>query len=197
MNSLETFLLDSGLSWTLSKLLPYVVLPIVGLIIWAIFRKSMKRRPVRVLTFLLLVLLPFGLYFIMYPIYEGDFSNNSDEVALVPELKKGGQKLVVITIPDCPFCKESVYRMKAFKERNPDVKIEYRVCSSRKADAKAYKEIAGTSFPVVLAKDLGKMSKLAEEAFPAFVLTDGNSGTRWSNDHFGVAALDEVESRFE
>jgi hypothetical protein len=197
MNALESFLLDSGFSWTWSKLLPYVVLPILGLAIWTLFRKRMQKRWLRGTTLLLSVVIPFALYFILYPIYEGDFSNNSEKVALIPELKSGQQKLVVITIPGCPFCMESVHRMKDFKKRNPAVDIEYRVCSTDPIDLKVYKETAGKAFPVVLAQDIGKLSGLAESAFPAFILTDGQSGVRWSNDHFGVAALDEVEGRFQ
>jgi hypothetical protein len=196
MNALESFLLDMGFSWTWSKLFPYLLFPLLGLIIWATIRKRMKKGWVRGTTLLLFMAIPFGLYFILYPIYEGDFSNNSEEVALIPELKTGQQKLVVITIPGCPFCMESIHRMKAFKERNPAVNIEYRVCNTDPAALTAYKTIAGKAFPVVLAQDLAKMSGLAQHAFPAFILTDGQSGVRWSNDQFGVVALDEVEGQF-
>ena len=198
MNSFEIFLLDSGFSWTASKLVPYVLFPFLGLIVWLILRRRIKTGWIKYTLLILLIALPFLGYFLVNPIYEGDFSNNSKTITLIPELKaKTKQTLVVITIPGCPFCMQSVERMKDFKKRNPAVNIEYRVCSSDPGALTAYKEAAGTAFPIVLAEDMNALGSVAEEAFPAFVLTDGKSGVKWSNDSFGVGALDEVESKFE
>lgn len=196
MNTFETFLLDIGFSWTWAKLFPYLLFPLLGLVVWLLFRRRMKRRWVRLVFLVLLIGLPFALYFILNPIYEGDFSNQAEEVAVLPELKADGPRLVVITIPGCPFCMESIGRMKAFKARNPNVRIEYRVCSSDPKDVTAYKNAAGQTFPVMLARDGNEMAAIAGEAFPAFVLTDGTTAKRWTNDEFGVVALDEVDSRF-
>jgi hypothetical protein len=197
MNAFETFLLDIGFSWTWSRLFPYLFFPLLGLLIWAAFRKRMKRRWVRFTLLVLLIALPFALYFILRPIYEGDFANQSEKVAMSPEFKSIGEnRLVVITIPGCPFCLESIERMKVFQAYNPNVKIEYRVCSSRPSDITAYRKAAGNAFPVLPAEDIHQLAEVAGEAFPAFVLTDGVTAKKWSNDHFGVSALDEVNARF-
>jgi len=196
MNALESFLLDSGFSWTWSKLFPYILFPLLGLILWFLIRKRLKKSWLRGTLLVLLLAIPFGLYFMLYPIYEGDFSNRSEKVVLLPELKAGKPRLVVITIPGCPFCMESVGRMKEFKERNPAVNIEYRVCSSNPEALVAYRELSNNVFPVVLAQDQPQMEAIAQNAFPAFVLTDGRTAIRWSNSDFGVVALDAVAGKF-
>jgi hypothetical protein len=196
MNAFETFLLDSGFSWTWSKLFPYILFPLLGLIFWLLIRKHLKKRWLRGTVLLLFLAIPFGVYFILYPIYEGDFSNRSEKVALTSELKEGKMRLVVITIPGCPFCMESIGRMKDFKRRNPAANIEYRVCSTDPSALAVYRELSGGAFPVILAENPKQMAATAQSAFPAFVFTNGESGLRWSNDHFGVVALDEVNDRF-
>jgi hypothetical protein len=41
------------------------------------------------------------------------------------------------------------------------------------------------------------MSELAFGVFPTFVLVDGDKTLRtWSNDNFGVSAMDEIELNF-
>lgn len=147
----------------------------------------------------MLLVLPgllFGAYFSCYPIYEGDFSNNSVTIRMPSELKQSdGYRLTVITIPGCPFCMESIARMKRLKAHHPAVRIEYRVCSSHPEDLKAYRTAAGGAFPVVLATDMHELADVSGYAFPAFVLTDEKTAVKWSNNAFGVAALDEVEGR--
>lgn len=198
MNAFETFLLGIGFSWTWSKLFIYIALPVAGLLVWLFLRKRISQRWVSGVLLGLLIVLPFGLYFILYPIYEGDFSNHSEKVNVPAELEaKQAAKLVVITIPGCPFCMASIRRMKDFKQRNPSARIEYRVCSSHPEDLKAYQVAAGGAFPIVLAKDMHQLADVSGYAFPSFVLVDGSSAVKWSNDHFGVAALDEVEERFQ
>ena len=197
MNSVENFLLDLGFSWTLSRLLPYIVFPLIGLLIWWLIRKWMPNLGVKLLLAVLLVAGTFTIYFISNPIYEGDFANKAEDVAVIPELKKEKQTLVVVTIPGCPFCMESIDRMKAFKKRNPAIAIEYRVCSSDSNAVAAYEEAAKDAFPIVLATDKDALAKTAGLRFPAYVLTDGKTARRWANNDFGVAALDEVEDAFE
>ena len=197
MNAVENFLLDCGFSWTLSRLLPYIVFPLLGLLIWFFLRKHLNSLGAKLLVFVILVPGIFTMYFISTPIYEGDFANKAETVAMLPELKKKEQTLVVITIPGCPFCMESIERMRAFKERNPDIHIEYRVCSNDSNALTTYANETKGLFPVVLAENPDALAKTAGLRFPAFVLTDGKTARKWSNNDFGVAALDEVENAFE
>jgi len=199
MNAFENLLHGFGLSWTLSKLIPYIFFPLIGFFVWAIFRKRIARRWVGFSLLLILVFGSFFAYFSVNPIFEGDFSNNSTITTLIPELEsKDRPALVIVTIPDCPFCMESILRMKEFKKQNPNVSIEYRVCTSKKELLKPYQEAAGDAFPIVMAKDKDALANdVADGAFPTFVLLEKDKSVKWSNDNFGAGALDEVERAFE
>lgn len=194
MNAFETFLLDTlGFSWTWSKLFPFLFFPFLGFLIWLTFRKRIARKGVRYALLAVLITAPFGIYFAISPIYEGDFSNDSANVKLLPELRSNGAKLTVIAIPGCRFCMESIERMKAFKKRNPKLDIEYRVCSKDPDALVLYKDVADGAFPIVLAENTEQMVDIAGESFPSFVLSDGKTAKRWSNRTFGLRAMDEVE----
>ena len=72
---MEDFLLNLGFSWTLSKVLSYILFLIVGIILFLMFRKRVRSRVGKMLLSLIIVV-PFAIYFAINPIYEGDFSND-------------------------------------------------------------------------------------------------------------------------
>lgn len=193
--------LDLGLGYTASKLLGYLIFPILGIIVWLLVRKRLKAKWLRVISFFVAILLPFGIYFALYPIYEGDFSNNSVLVTGQNELDKvESPKLVIISIPNCPFCRQSVDRMRALQKRHPEVKIEYRVCvNDSLADeaVKMYRQLSNNELDIRPADDRKQLADVAEMAFPTFVLVEKDKKLKWSNDNFGAGALDEVVAAFE
>jgi len=197
---MESYFLESGMSWTMSKVLPYLVTIGLGLILWIISRKLLKRinKYLRWATLLVVFVLPFCVYFMISPIYQGDFSNNSVEVPRTEsnsELK--GKKLVVISIPGCPYCLEAIDRLVIMKKRVPELEIEYIVCSTDSTSVNWYKEKGGDNISVRLAENREEMAKIAKHAFPTFVLVDNDHPLKtWSNDSFGVFAMDEVELEF-
>lgn len=195
------FFLDLGLSYTSSKLFTYILFPLLGLIAWLLLKRRMKRGWLKWTLLSLFIGIPFGAFFLMHPIYEGDFSNNSVAVNGNNELDQiGAPKLVVISIPNCPFCQESIDRMIAFKERHPAVKIEYRVCVNdtlAKEAVKMYKDLSKNKLEIQASSDGEKLAAVAEMSFPTFVLITKNKKMKWSNDNFGVGALDEVVATFE
>lgn len=201
MGSVELFFLNMGLSYTLSKVFAYLLFPLLGFLVWLIIRKRIRRRAVKIAALIVLCAGFFFGYFLQHPIYEGDFSNNASPVGLKTELDElKTDKLVVISIPDCPFCEESIQRMLALKERHPNVKIEYRVCvndSLATAAVRDYRKMTGNSISVSRAADGKQLANVAEMSFPAFVLVTKSGKMKWSNDHFGVGALDEVVAAFE
>jgi hypothetical protein len=201
MGSIEWFLLNMGLSYTLGKVVAYLIFPLLGFLIWMIIQKQIKRKVLRISALIVLCLGFFVGYFLQHPIYEGDFSNNSSPVVLKSELDDlKTDKLVVISIPNCPFCQESIFRMRAFKQRHPKVKIEYRVCvnDSLAQDAVAlYRKMTGNTIPVSKAINEKELANVADMAFPTFVLVTQSRKVKWSNDHFGVGAMDEVVATFE
>jgi hypothetical protein len=197
MSSVEQFFLNSGFSWTISKALPYILSIVLGLILLFLFRKAFKKKALLKWSLrLVLLVLPFALYFAYSPIYQGDFSNAGEEIERDPALAElTGDKLIVIAIPGCPFCLEAMDRMHLLHDRAPELQIEYRVCTSDSSALNWYREKAGDAIQVTLADSVIAMSELAQHSFPTFILVKGDKRPlkRWSNDSFGVAALDEVE----
>lgn len=198
MSGVEQFFLNMGFSWTVSKVLPYLIAVLLGIILVFLFRKRFRKNALLKWTIrLTMLVVPFVAYFVYSPIYEGDFANNGEEIARdSSNVELTGKKLVVLSIPGCPYCYESVDRMVLLHKRVPEAAIEYVVCGS--ADPKAlewYQEKGGEAITVRFAKNSEAMAALAQHAFPTFVLLDGDNRPikRWSNDHFGVSALDEVE----
>jgi hypothetical protein len=196
MNKYEVFFLEAGFNWTLAKALPYGILLLVGaLASFLILKKFKFKKWLRAVLAILVLPSFFLLYFVFYPIYQGDFSNGkrivkgSDKYPQITE-----KELVVIALPNCPFCYEAMDRMFYLKKRDPKMQIEYIVCSSDSTTMKWYTEKSKGRLSVNLANDPTAFSALSNHSFPAFAIrnSDGTLSV-WSNDSFGVRALDEVE----
>ena len=87
---MENFFVNLGLSYTWSKALPYLLMVVIGLLIGIYLFKRSKTKLTKLLS-LVVIAVPFGIYFIFNPIYQGDFSNNSRTVnvsELTSELEK-------------------------------------------------------------------------------------------------------------
>ncbi len=199
MQTLENFFLNTGLSWTLSKLFPYIVCVLLGLLLMYIFLKLSRKaaRPVRIIVALILLITPFIIGFSTHPIYTGDFSNNSTAVTDSDnaDLQKDG--LVVITIPGCPYCLGTIPKLKKIKERYPQIPIRYVVCTSDASNLESLREEADGKFEVEMARDKQALAKVTSGTFPGFVMVEsGKPVCYWSNDNFGVRAIDKVESTF-
>ena len=198
--SFESSLLDSGFSWTMSKLLPYLTLAIGGILLVYSFIKGfkIKSRIVKGIVGLVLFATPFAVGFALHPIFEGDFSSEGKEVKESTVKVDAKYDLLIITIPDCPFCLQSISRLKLIKKRNPTIKMLFSVCSEEEQKLSLYRELIAGDFDIALAKDIEASVQLAEGHFPTFVqLKKGLPTYKWSNDQFGVGAIDELEGELK
>ncbi len=198
--SLELSLLDGGFSWTMSKLLPYIILVIEGALLAYSFAKGfkIKAKIVKVLIVIILLAAPFTAGFVLHPIFDGDFSSEGSEVKASTVKVDEKYNLLIVTIPDCPYCLESIFRLKQIKKRNPSVKMLFSVCTEDKQKLSLYKELIAGDFDIALAKDIEASVKLAEGHFPTFVkLKKGLPTYKWSNDQFGAGAMDEFEGEIK
>lgn len=194
-NPLESTLLESGFSWTMSKMLPYLILGFGGILLAYSFAKGFKVKPkiVKIIVVLVLLASPFGAGFALHPIYQGDFSSEGTEVADQKVKTDPKYDLLVVTIPGCPFCLESIAHLKIIKKHSPDLKILFSVCSADKKDLDLYRGLIAGDFDIALAVDPEASMKLAERSFPTFVqLKKGIPVYKWSNDQFGVGAIDKL-----
>ena len=196
---IENLALNIGASWTFAKLLPYGITILCGILLFFQIKKIAFNKPILKYTSLLFVLvLPFSLGFALHPIYEGDFSSIGNKISknITPkEFKNDG--LTVTTIPDCPFCFGSIEKLKQIKKRNPNIKIDFIVCSKNEKYLKTYKEEINGAFPVRIAENADSLAITSGFKFPTFFLVKNKKPIySWSNDQFGVRAIDEFESNY-
>jgi thiol-disulfide isomerase/thioredoxin len=175
--------------------------PVIGFLIWLVFRKKINKKWLKISTLLASVLIPFFAYFAFNPIYSGDFSNNSELLKVKSELDDyPSPKLIVVSIPNCPYCQESVGRMIELKKRFPKLNVEYLICVNDSLAEKAiesYQELSQNKLSFKQAKEGEKLGNMVHMSFPTFVLISDTQKLMWSNDNFGVGALDEVVETFD
>lgn len=102
-------------------------------------------------------------------------------------------ELLVITIPGCPYCFESIATLKKLKQRNPKLKVTFLVCSKDKNTLQPYAKEIDHSFEITTTNDAQKWEKLVRGKFPSYVRLKNGKLQIWSNDTFGCLAKDEVE----
>lgn len=198
---MEIFFLNIGLSFTLSKVVAYLLFVVLGLFLAFVFFKRTKNSRIgkvaRVLIVLVLFVAPFLIYFAIHPIYVGDFSNNSYAVESKIDFPKDKQ-LTVIALANCPYCIQSIETSKLLKKKSPSMKIEYWVLSTDINDKKKYQKLLRKSAKVRLkGRDSQELSIIAKGSYPTFVLSDRKKASKaWNNNSFGVIAMDEVRQGF-
>lgn len=195
----QNVLLDFNFSWTLSYLLPYIFLPVFAILLLISLKKWLKSFPkFLVIPFYVLILLgPFALGFALNPIYEGDLSKEGRTINSNNKLNDFNKSdFVVLTIPNCPFCRESSTKMNLLQKRNPDLRIKYIVCSSEKKTKGELRNLLTKKIKIDLAKNLQELVTLAEGKFPCFIKTKKGRATYvWNNSQLGTRAMDWLEDK--
>ena len=195
MNTLENFSLDMGLSWTMSKVSPFVLMLILGIVLFYIVRRKLTKKLLKSLAFVIIPI-PIVIYFAISPIYEGDFTNEftiAQKSEARKELKDG--HLAIITIPGCTYCYRALDNLKIIKDRvGSKDKLDFIVCSKDVSTLDWYKEKSNNEINVSMAHNISAMSELAGGRYPCFAFVLNSGETRiWSNDGFGVMAKDWIE----
>lgn len=195
--SMESFFLDFGFGWLTSKLLPFFIMLIFGVCLYLIVLKLTKEKWMRIMG-LLLIVIPFFIYMVINPIYEGDLSDSyrtEKKTKKLFELKKG--RLIVLALPGCHFCEESIDMLKVLKSRfGKGHEIDFIVCSQSEKDVAFFEKAANGELNVRLAKNPMELSLLANSTFPAYVYIEKGKKLRvWSNNEFGARAKDWIEER--
>jgi hypothetical protein len=194
---LREAMLDSGWSWTLTEWLPYVLLIAAGVGIRFSIAPKLKtaNRIARISLSMLLVAAPFLIGFTEHPIYEDAVSNSSLDMSTVETtLDYAGADLVVIAIPDCPYCARAAQDMLLMHKRKPELNMRMVVCTSDSTWLPPYAEVAQGAFEVVMASDMDVMATHANGHFPSFISVENDSPVRrWNNNQWGPLAKDAVE----
>ena len=205
MNTLEIFLSSLGLSWTLSKLLPYILFLIIGFSFSVIFYKKLKLlKPLKIIISLAIFVLPFLLYFVYSPIYKGDFSNSGYTVSSENRFPDKKQ-LTVYVLSNCPHCIQATSTLKNMLLQNKRICLEIKVIGNHIKDKIKYQRLINQLGGVSLYKKgdslaqepIKAMLKLTKCEFPTYLLSENGQAVKaWHNDRFGVRAMDEVDQFF-
>ena len=195
MNAFEVYFLSNGFSWVSARLLPFLSCLLLGLFIACLLVRIFRfNGHVKLLYIISIPLVFLSVYFAIFPIYQGDFSNASQKFtrnAQMKELKTN--RLVILSLPGCPYCLESMERMHVVKQRHPNITIEYKVCHGDSASLEWFKQHGKNDFDYSIASNLEMTSKLALGLYPTYVLPNKSFVKVWSVEQFGMLAIDEVE----
>lgn len=197
MNFFETIFLDLGFSWTLAKLIPYVLMALLGFILVYTLHQRVKQRLKKWLSMSILCLLPFGTYFAFFPIYQGDFVNTHFQPTC---LEKFPSKITlnVVVLPSCPYCHETIPFMNKLIERHPNLHIRYVVVAKSSKSMRGFRSTLNRKIAVDLSKKPEDWIIMAQGGFPCMILSEHKKIIyAWENDHFGVRAIDDILSRLK
>lgn len=204
MNNLEILLAHTGFSWTLSKVIPFVLSIMIGLFFSIIFfRRIELLKKFKFIFSFLIFLLPVSLYFAYAPIYSGDFSNDFYRPQLKNEFPSA-KKLSIYVLPTCPYCIQATSTLVAMMQKNEHINLQINVLCSNAKEADKYLNLMkgfglvkvriDHSSYLVRHKDL---LKLTEGQFPTYILSENKMVVKaWHNDTFGVSAMDEIDQFF-
>ena len=192
--------------WLFSYLLPRVVVLILCVFSsGAVFLfLQLPKLGKAVLSFLVLAL-SVGGYLLVNPPYINDWTrtgtalaaddNNTDAVDMLVDHNPNYNGLVMLVLPDCPYCIEQFETLKRLSARNPELNLSAVVVGRNSSDVEVFQAHVGPSeIPVFFAPNSMAVAKLSQGRFPSFLYLKGGAFVyRWSNAQFGFPALDMVE----
>ena len=194
---IQNILLDSGFSWTLSKISPYVILGITGFIIGFLLFKATRnlKKLLRFLVIPISVVAGFAIGFALHPIYAGDYNRSGKIPAAQTTLADAKGDLVMVALPDCPFCHGAVSLLNKLQERNPQLKISILVTGKDPQTLLSFRNEADKRIIIRHPKNQEKLLAVSGYHFPTFLqVKNGKVMEVWTNEELGFPALDHLES---
>ena len=195
---MEELLNYLGVSFTISKFLPYLLTILTGIVSSILIHKHISAsKYIRIIVIILITALPFGIYFSIYPIFEGDI--NSEGVIIRKNLDLPKNKdLLIIALADCPFCIQSQKTIKIIHQKNKRIKAEYIIVNGTKQDSIRYARMLHGFASCRTVKNSVPLTQTIQGKFPSFILVQkGRLKKVWNNNNFSVRAWDEVVSGIE
>ena len=195
---METLLNNLGLSFTLSKFIPYLLTILIGIVCAKLLSKHISAsKIIRILFITLITILPFGIYFAIHPIFEGDISNEGINIKNNLDLPKN-KDLLIIALADCPYCIQSQETVKLIHQKNTKIKAEYLIVNGTKQDSIRYARMLLGFASCRTVKNSVPLIQTIQGRFPSYILVQkGKLNKVWTNNTFGVRAWDEVVSCIE
>ncbi|MGM0479336.1 MAG: hypothetical protein ACQERC_08935 [Bacteroidota bacterium] len=187
-----------GLSFTFSKMLPYMLQAIVLIVLLVeVYRTFLMQLPLALRRVLGLIVIAggAGIAFAIHPIYEGDFKHEYRPVYFngnsAQQLEDG---LTMIALPGCSYCYERVEDLNRLVELYPSEEVHIQVVNNDSLALQEYRKRAHDRIQVSLARKETTLTRITGENYPSFVFIqpDTQKGMLWNNNGFGVAAMDFI-----
>lgn len=192
---MEELLNYLGVSFTISKFLPYLLNILIGIVFSILIHKHISAsKYIRIIVIIVITALPFGIYFSIYPIFEGDISNEGINIKNNLDLPKN-KDLLIIALADCPYCIQSQKTIKIIYQKNKKIKAEYLIVNGTKQDSIRYARMLNGFASCRNIKNSIPLLQSIQGSFPSFILVrKGKLNKVWSNNTFSVRAWDEIVS---
>ncbi len=196
--SIETVAQNIGLSFTLSKMMPYVFQAVFLLILFIeCYRNIFERFStiIRRLLGMLVLIIGGGIAFAIHPIYEGDFKHEYKPVFFSGNSSHSlNEGLTMVVLPGCPYCYQRIADLNRLVELYPSQEVYIKVVNNDSLALEEYQERANGLINVSLAENQNALKSLIGERYPSFIyIKEGTKeGMIWNNNGFGVAAMDFV-----
>ena len=195
---MEELLNYFGLSFTASKFLPYFLAVLLGFFFSKLlYRHISASKIIRILFITLITILPFGIYFTINPIFQGNFSNEGVLIKKKLELPKNND-LLIIALADCPYCIQSQETVKLIHQKNTKIKAEYLIVNGTKQDSIRYARMLLGFASCRTVKNSVPLIQTIQGRFPSYILVQNGIFKKvWNNNTFSARAWDEVVSCIE
>jgi len=195
---MEELLNYLGFSFTVSKFLPYLLTILIGIVSSILIHKQISASKfIRIIVIILITALPFGIYFSIYPIFEGDLTSEGVIIRKNLDLPKN-RDLLIIALADCPYCIQSQETVKLIHQKNTKIKAEYLIVNGTKQDSIRYARMLNGFASCRTIKNSVPLIQTIQGSFPSFILVQNSTFKKvWNNNTFSVRAWDEVVSCIE
>lgn len=193
MNQFEILLLKANFcsSFLAKSLLIFLIIIISLFGTIRLYKRSFKHKLIRIFTLITTSLLPISIYLFYYPVYTGDLFETGCKAKTTIQFPKE-KVLSIFVLPDCPYCHETIHLAKLLTARNPKLKIQFLVTGAHSDES--FEPIKSKQIQVQMSKEIDKTIFLTKGVFPTYVISEnGKLVKRWTNNEFGVIALDEIE----
>ena len=192
---LEMISLNIGLSWTLSKMMPYVMQFIVIILLSAMLSQFFGANYGRKKLILIASAITLsGIAFAVHPIYEGDFSNSYEELIVKQNTTVFNQGLTMVALPGCPYCYERIETLNRLKTYHKDVPITVVMVADDSLTIADYREKLDKDIAVIAAPNGKQVAQVVGGSFPAFIYKKQAVPFLyyWSQIGFGTGAMDWI-----
>lgn len=195
----EVVSLDIGLSWTFSKIVPYLVQFIIVVMLSASLAQVFGTNTGKKKLILIFSILTFsGIAFAVNPIYEGDFDNTYDELFALHMEDEFQEGLTMIALPGCPYCYERIETLNRINKYNSEVPIYIIMLNGDSLSMAEYSRLLRNNITVIPAQNSKQLSQLVRGSFPAFIYTSKERKTLyfWNQIGFGSGAIDWLFDKY-